>query len=182
MELVLHVPVARGDHVCEAMTPTVDFTRWYERTRPTVVRALLVTAGGDADAAEEAADEAMARAYQQWSRVQTMASPHGWAIRVGANVLRRRFRRRSTEARSLAWLQPTLPVASASADRSTELAVWEAVARLDHRSREVVALRYVAGLTEPEIATVLRRREGTVSSILSRARAELRRELEDRDD
>ncbi len=152
------------------------FDEWYEQTRPGLVRSLLVVASGDLSSASEAADEALVRALERWPRVRTMDSPAGWTHRVALNVLRRRHRRRATEDRAVERLRAGAAEHAAGADGEA-IALWDAVADLDRRSREVIALRYVAGMTEPEIADLFGTRPGTVSSILSRARARLRDEL-----
>jgi RNA polymerase sigma factor (sigma-70 family) len=56
-------------------------------------------------------------------------------------------------------------------------AVLAAVARLTGRQREVLVLRYYAGLADHEIAAALRVSRGTVSSTMSRALSTLAREL-----
>lgn len=158
------------------MDRTGGFDEWYERTRPGLVRSLLVVAGGDEESASEAADEAMVRALERWPRVRSMRSPAGWTHRVALNVLRRRHRRRATEDRAIQRLHASTELHAPGANGDA-IALWRAVAALDRRSREVIALRYVAGMTEPEIAELIGTRPGTVSSILSRARARLRHEL-----
>ena len=98
--------VERLPHVIqpEALTdraPVVDlvetverrqFHDFYRATRDRVGRALALTLR-DGDLAAECVDEAMARAYQRWSSVQTMDNPAGWVYRVGLNVARSRLRR-----------------------------------------------------------------------------------------
>ncbi|MDZ7733203.1 MAG: sigma-70 family RNA polymerase sigma factor [Acidimicrobiia bacterium] len=161
------------------MSRRAGFDDWYRRTRPTLVRSLLVATAGDPDVAADAADEAMVRAYERWPRIREMASPEGWVYRVGLNVARRRFRRRATEQRAVARHRAGRSLTVPAPDGGDRVALWEAVARLDRRTREIVALRYVAGLTESEIAELLGGRTGTISSVLSRARARLRDELTD---
>jgi RNA polymerase sigma-70 factor (ECF subfamily) len=163
------------------MDRTAGFDDWYRATRPTLVRSLLVASGGDLEAATEAADEAMVRALERWPRVRRMDSPGGWAHRTGLNVLRRRFRRGATERRATDRATAGRPMTTTD-DPSTAVALWEAVALLDRRSREVIALRYVGQLTEPEIAELLGVRTGTVSSLLSRARTRLRSLLDEPDE
>jgi RNA polymerase sigma-70 factor (ECF subfamily) len=53
----------------------------------------------------------------------------------------------------------------------------DAISRLRAADREVIALRWFAGLTEAEMATTLSCRPGTVKSRLARALARLRVEL-----
>jgi RNA polymerase sigma-70 factor (sigma-E family) len=88
-------------------------------------------------------------------------------------------------SRRRAWLrrvQHDLPVWSAeSAAMATEerRAVLAAVARLPRRSREVLAFRYYLDLPQDEIAAILGISRGTVSSTISRALAELGRDLKE---
>ena len=54
-----------------------------------------------------------------------------------------------------------------------------AIATLSSRKREVLALRYYAGLSHAEIAEALSITTGTVSSTMSHAMTALARELEE---
>jgi RNA polymerase sigma factor (sigma-70 family) len=153
--------------------PSRDFGEWYELEWPRLV-ATFTIACGERELGREIAAEALTRALERWDRVGEMASPGGWTYRVGLNLLRRHHRRLSVERRASA----RLAVASVSAvlpDDSVDL--WSAVAALPRRERAAVALRYGAGLTEPEIAAVLRVATGTVSATLNHARARLRTAL-----
>ncbi len=154
------------------------FDEWYRRERPRVERIVLVACGGDPDVAADASDEAMVRAYERWRRVRAMDNPHGWVTAVALNVARRKFRRRSHERRVLDVASRTETDVAADPDVDGSVTLWRAIAALPRRSREVIALRYVDGLTEDQVAASLGIAVGTVSSILSRARRELRRELE----
>jgi len=64
----------------------------------------------------------------------------------------------------------------------TDPDLWEAVRGLPRRERELVALRYVGGLTEPEIAATLGLAAGTVARGLHDARARLHRTLAPEED
>ena len=66
-------------------------------------------------------------------------------------------------------------------DETSELQADElgdALAALPAKRRAAVVLRYYAGLSEREIAEVLGVRPGTVKSMLHRALAQLRQEIE----
>lgn len=83
------------------------FAAWYEAHHPRLVTVLrAVTTDADADAAADAADEAMGRCLLHWERVRHMASPAGWTYRVALNELRRVGRRRALEQRLLRRLPP----------------------------------------------------------------------------
>ena len=141
------------------------FAEWYGPFRPRLVAALMVLSA-DWDAAQDAADEAMVRSLEHWERVQMMNSPEGWAYRVAVNVLRRRMRRRALERRLLAK-----PEFVEMAELNTEL--WRIVKALPRRQREAVALRYILGLSEAEVAHRMGVAVGTASATLAAARSRL---------
>jgi RNA polymerase sigma-70 factor (ECF subfamily) len=98
-----------------------------------------------------------------------MERPEGWVYQVGVNVLRRRKRRTAIEQRAIERLAGSASVALPDVDGS----LWEAVRRLPDRERQAVALKYVVGLTQAEIAVVMRIAPGTVAATLTHARARL---------
>jgi RNA polymerase sigma-70 factor (ECF subfamily) len=143
------------------------FEDWYGARYRRLLGAVSV-AIGNLDEAKEATDEAFCRALARWPRVGAMAAPEAWTYRVAVNVHRRRARRRSLEARFVS--NARLEAAAWPAD--TE--IWSAVAALAPRQRAVVALRFVADMTEADIATALGVTRGTVASNLHDALRSLR--------
>jgi len=152
-----------------------DFATWYRTTHPKVVTSLLLTTG-DLHAAQEAADEAFARAYMRWRRVSLMGSPTGWTYRVAFNILRRRWRRAALEKTMLLRRLPPAAIPAPAGE------TWEAVRHLPERQRTAVVLRYVADLTEVEVAEAMGTSRSTVSSSLTAAKRSLGRMLTDEDD
>ena len=152
-----------------------SFDAWYDREHDRMIATLLLTTG-DLELAVEGVDEACSRALERWPRVSTMDSPSGWAYRVAMNYARRIARRRTTEARLFRKLvpQPDLPAPAGE--------IWDLVASLPQRQRQVVMLRYVAELRELEIAAVLGISRGTVSSTLHDARQRLGQLLNENDE
>ncbi|RMI14094.1 sigma-70 family RNA polymerase sigma factor [Cellulomonas triticagri] len=148
--------------------PPPEFAAWYAAELPRTHRALTL-AVGDAGIAEEAAAEAFARALARWDRVARMERPAAWVYTVALNEVRRSWRRAQLERR---WVQRQREQ-QAPAPADPEDALWRAVADLPPRSRTAVALRYVADLTEAQVADVMNVSRGTVASTLSTARARL---------
>lgn len=101
-----------------------------------------------------------------------MRSPEGWIYRVAINLGRRRLRRRSLDER-VRRRQLDRQVLDGPAGE-----IWVLVADLPTRQRLAIVLRYVAGLTEREIAEVMGISRGGVSSTLRAAMASLRIELQ----
>ncbi|HUP17419.1 MAG TPA: sigma-70 family RNA polymerase sigma factor [Acidimicrobiia bacterium] len=157
------LPVVRMQHTA--------FEAFYRQNRQHLFRALALTLG-DRDLAADAADEAMARAYQHWRTVQTYDNQAGWAYRVGLNWARSRLRKRKREI--LADKMPEAPTEISFTDPDLD----RAVKALPVDSRAVVVLRHYMDWSTDEVARVLQIRPGTVKSRLHRAMAELRTNLE----
>jgi RNA polymerase sigma-70 factor (ECF subfamily) len=148
------------------------FEEWYEACRPRAV-AWLWAATGDRGLAEECVDEAFARALARWTRVRSMEFPRRWVETVALNQLRRTMRRRSMEDRLLRRVdRPADDAALPDAE------LWSAVRGLPERQRMAVSLRYVADMSEEDVAQVMGITRGTVASTLSDARRSLARTLQ----
>jgi RNA polymerase sigma-70 factor (ECF subfamily) len=151
-----------------AMTP--DFDDFYRSRRDRVARALALTLG-DAHLGAEAADEAMTRAYQRWSRVSGYDDPGAWAYRVGLNWATSVLRRRNRAPKPLFD-------GHAEIGHVAEPTVVAALAALPVNQRAVVICRYYLGLSEAETAAALHIRPGTAKSRLHRALTQLRTSLD----
>lgn len=154
---------------------TVDtdgFEDWYREHYGRVFASVLVVSGNRA-ATADAVDEAFARALERWPRVRTMGSPLGWTFTVARNVLRRSGRRSARERALEIAVEPAPEI---------DVALWNTVRSLPKRERELIALRYVAGLTEAEIASTLGIAPGTVARGLHDARAHLHKMLAPEED
>jgi RNA polymerase sigma-70 factor (ECF subfamily) len=148
--------------------PVADFAAWYQAESGRV-RTVLAGVCGDAALAEEATAEAFAKAFARWSKVRALDSPAAWVYRVALNEVRSRIRRRRHERRYLARQAP----ATVPPPREPATELWAALRELSPKARTAVVLRYVADLTEPEVAAAMGVSTGTVGSILSRSRRRL---------
>ena len=150
------------------------FESWYRSEHPRLLAAMAVVAR-DTEVAREVTAEAFARALERWDRVSAMDSPGGWTYRVALNLVRRRARRAAVERRLLPRLAGP-PVVAAVPGHAIE--TWQAVTDLPPRMRTAVALRYLGGLTEAEVADTMGIAPGTVAATLSDARRRLATLLE----
>lgn len=145
------------------------FEDWYRAQHGRVLVAVTVLS--DLDTARDVTAEAFSRALGRWDRVQTMANPTGWTYTVALNLLRRRRRRSLVHSAFLSRSTPS-PGSYIGFD-GVRLDVMRAVQRLPARARTAVVLRYVADLTEAEVAEVMGVAPGTVAATLSNARRRL---------
>lgn len=119
--------------------------------------------------AEEAVQDAFAKAYPRWRRIE---QPEAYLRTSVVNACRKVQRRRELVRRT-----PTAPVADAPGADALADHVADVVRALPPTMREAVVLRYYLQLTDAEIARTLDIAEGTVKSTLNRARHQLRRQL-----
>ncbi len=145
-----------------------DFAEWYAAGYARVRRAVTL-AVGDAALAEEATAEAFARALLHWRSVRQAHRPEAWVYRVALNQVRSGFRRAQLERR---WLARQTAVHQPPPDEP-QTTLWAAVAQLPPRARTAVALRYIADLSEAEVADAMGISRGTAASTLHKARARL---------
>lgn len=123
---------------------------------------------GDRVEAEDAVQEAFARAVAAGDRFRRVDNPEAWLRTVALNVVRRRWRR----ARMFRSLTPRIATPSEVPGISEDhVAVVDALRTLPYQQRETVALFYLADLSVLEIAAALGVAEGTVKSRLNRGRA-----------
>ncbi len=134
---------------------------------------------GDADDAEDAAQEAFVKAYYALVRFHAGTPFRPWLLRIVANEARNRLKaagRRGTLALRAAGTgaQPLPSPEAAALDAERRLALLRALEGLREEDRLVIAYRYLFDLSEAEAADALGRPRGTVKSRLSRALARLR--------
>jgi RNA polymerase sigma factor (sigma-70 family) len=150
-----------------------DFVAFYDEAYRRVVAALSSTLG-DRELGAEAADEAMARCYAQWTKVGHYDNPSGWVYRVGLNwalSVRRRLARRYRLVPPPEATEPEMPA---------DPRVAEALASLDLKLRSVVVCRVLLDWSTDDTADALEIKPGTVKSRLHRGLNRLQDMLADR--
>ena len=127
---------------------------------------------GDRGEAEEVTQEALVRAYLRWRRVAPYAE--AWIARVATNLALDHHRRRARQRRHAEAVAPAGSVDDPAAGLVSRLDLAEGLRRLPKRQREVVALRYLADVSEAETARLLGCTPGTVKQHAHRGLAALR--------
>jgi RNA polymerase sigma-70 factor (ECF subfamily) len=129
---------------------------------------------GSLGTAEDAVQEALARAWEREERGEHIERLAAWVTTVALNLARSQMRRWRVDRRSQARLVPLATVTPDAPGASAEAhAVREALKALPRRQREVTVLRYYVGLDVAEIAAWLGISDGTVKAMLFRARRSL---------
>src|SRR5688572_14699206 len=177
-----------------------DLARDLDRSFDTLVEAhqdrlytIALRMLGDPRDAEEAAQDALVRAYRalatyEAARIRELRV-RGWLTTIVLNLCRSRGVRRAARGApaisiddALPSVEPTAPrsqTPSEVAERRAERDRWGArLAELPAVYRAAVVLRHVDGLSYPEAAAALGKPEGTVKAQVHRGIALLRTMLE----
>jgi len=152
------------------------FDRLYRTSRDEVY-AYVASLVRDAAAAEDVTATAFERAYRKRSRFDpSRGEPRAWLFGIARNAALDELRRRGRHAELAA--EPA-DLAATPAHESAEaserrLAVADALADLESRERELIALKFFAGLSNAEIAAVVGIGESNAGTRLHRAMTKLR--------
>nr|WP_296072960.1 DUF6596 domain-containing protein [uncultured Actinoplanes sp.] len=142
------------------------------RTNAPQVLAAVVRRYGDFDTCEDAVQEALLAAAQQWPAEGVPDDPRAWLIRVAARrrieLLRNETARRRREA------VPPDPVPDVRGDDELTLLLLCCHPVLTPVSQVALTLRAVGGLSTAEIARGLLVPEATVGQRISRAKRRIR--------
>jgi RNA polymerase sigma-70 factor, ECF subfamily len=157
----------------------VTIREFLATTYPRLVAGVaLIT--GSRGAAEDAVQEALARAWERSERGEQIDNLAAWVTRVAVNLSKSRLRRMRVEAKHRADVAPA-PVVDGGSASDTRIDIRRALADLPRRQRETTVLRYYLGLDVAEIAETLQLNPGTVKTSLFRARHALATALGDPD-
>lgn len=150
----------------------VDFDVIYREGYPVVFRAARL-ASGDTGTAEEATQEAFARALARWKRLGGEPWVVGWVMTTALNLVRRK--------RRPAPLPYPGETDGTNQDAAARVDLERAILDLPSRQRTAVCLYYLLDLTVKDVATVMGCRDGTVKALLSQARSRLARAIAQED-
>lgn len=163
------------------MAEAGDFAEVAPRHTAAMLRVAAALVGrGDA---EDAAQEALTRAWQAWETLRDPAAARPWLLRITVNVCRQwqrgEFGRRVRTTESLPEGEDDEALALLDADLGTSdhtgsLDLRAAVNALAPQLRVIVALRYYGGMDASEIGLALNTPPATVRTRLRRALAQLR--------
>jgi RNA polymerase sigma factor (sigma-70 family) len=121
---------------------------------------------------QDVALDAMAIAYDRWSKISKLPYRDAWTLKMTANLALRQAKRRHRDAGL-----PADPLRPSDPNMASRLELRDALSRLSRRQREVIFLPYLADLPESEVAAVLGIDIGSVKQHASRGRQALKHDL-----
>jgi RNA polymerase sigma-70 factor, ECF subfamily len=184
---VMDPPLRRSEDVIEMPAPPVaegtsSWERFEElyRTSRDDVFAYVTTLLRDRAAAEDVTALAFERAYRRRRTFdRRRGEERAWLFGIARNAALDELRRRRRLATLVA--DPADPESAAAVDQGDaevalrRTAVRDALASLSAREREIVALKFHAGLPNSELARVLKVSESNAGTMLHRTMQKLRK-------
>ena len=144
---------------------------------------------GDADEAEDVAQETFIRAYRALDRFDAQRPLRPWLMRITSNLARNQRRsvgryfaavQRLIRAEPQAAFGASQPASGQTSfvERERAHTLWQAVRRLGRAEQEIIYLRFFLEMSEAEAAATLEIPAGTVKSRTHRALGRLREVVE----
>lgn len=132
------------------------------------------------ETAEDLTQQTFERALAAWDRFDPSRAPLGaWLMTIANNLLVDHYRARGAKHTDPLETVPDERLGTVTeSDLGVDAELASALNRLSPRERELVALRFGADMTGPEIAAATELSLANVQQILSRALRRLRSELE----
>ncbi|HUC20108.1 MAG TPA: sigma-70 family RNA polymerase sigma factor [Candidatus Polarisedimenticolaceae bacterium] len=130
------------------------------------------------DTAEDIAQDSFITAYYKLAQYNPQYRFSTWLFKIATNKalnwLKRAGREIAVDDSVIARVASTLPLPNQIVEQHE---LHEAVKRLQPRYRAVISLYYWQGLSYQEIAAVLEAPSGSIKGWMSRAKAELRKDI-----
>lgn len=161
----MHIAVTKSRSGASLLS---DFDEFYRGSFDRVFAATYAWSG-DRELARDATQEAFARAYARWNRLQREAWTLGWVTTTAINVCRRQRRKTANEVHANA------PEVQTSVRGATvRMDVLLALQKLPPRRRQAVVLKYLADYPISTVAELMKISEGAVKSHIAKAKEALR--------
>ena len=138
--------------------------------------AYLAGRMGNADDAEEAAQESFVRAFISLKKLRKPESFYAWLLGIASRVTLESFRDSKRRQKDREAAEALL--AEGETGSAADFPLAESLAALPESYRRVILLKYYEGLSCQEIGELLGMPLGTVTKTLSRAYVLLRQELQ----
>lgn len=123
----------------------------------------------DSITAEDAVSSAVLKAFEQLHKLRKNDAFKSWLFQITANECKKLLKQKSIYLNDASWQEP-----ATAEDGYLTPEIQDELSQLSEPERRVITLSVFGGYTSKEIAGILKKREGSIRSIKSRALAKLR--------
>lgn len=122
--------------------------------------------------AEDAVSAAVLKAFEQLHKLRKNDAFKSWLFQITANECKKALKQKISYLEDVTWQEP-----AAVDDGYLTPEIQDELSQLSEPERNVITLSVFGGYTSKEIASILKKREGSIRSIKSRALAKLRKKI-----
>lgn len=123
----------------------------------------------DSITAEDAVSSAVLKAFEQLHKLRKNDAFKSWLFQITVNECKKILKQKSIYLSDASWQEQ-----AAAEDGYLTPEIQDELSQLSEPERRVITLSVFGGYTSREIAGILKKREGSIRSIKSRALAKLR--------
>lgn len=127
--------------------------------------------------AEDALQDALISAYKNFNGLKNRAFFKTWLTKIVLNIIRKNYKK----TKDIHVVEYDSLRIDSDGVNEDGVFVAEMLNVLDEKSRSIVILKYFSGYTVPEISSIMKIREGTVKSRLSRSLQKMNESFNGRD-
>lgn len=153
----------------------VTFRAVYAEMLPRVYSFVYHRCGANSAVAEDITQEAFLAAVREVNKGTVVQEPRAWLFGLARHKLYDHFRRQAREERKLALVWESQPEDGWDDNGPDPARTLAALAAVPDTQRNALTLRYLDGLSVPEIADVLDRSVHATESLLARGRSTFKR-------
>jgi RNA polymerase sigma-70 factor (ECF subfamily) len=176
-------PAVPGNRAIAESVTWSDFHAFYAGALPAVYGYLISRCGGSRAVAQDLTQETFVAAVQAIKKGVAADLNVPWAIGIARHKLLDHFRQEARAERKLALAYGAEPLDDLPPwDDTQRERAREALGHVNPSQRAALVLRYVDGMSVPEVAAALGRSVHAVESLLARGRMGFRRAFMEVDD
>jgi RNA polymerase sigma-70 factor (ECF subfamily) len=175
-----------GELVALTLADEANFLPLMQRYEGVLLRYVQRISGCSVADAEDIVQETFIKAYYNLNGFDQTLKFSSWLYRIAHNEAVSHYRRLKSRPQghlvenaheALVAIASELDAAEQLDRRWSQEQVRTAISRLEPKYREVIVLRYFEELSYREISDVLRKSEGSIATLINRAKQQLRKQM-----
>lgn len=167
-----------------------DFIHLIKRYEAPLLRYILRLSNFSHDEAEDVLQEVFIKVYQNLNSFDPKLKFSSWVYRITHNEVVSNFRKNKHKAKAFSWDVDNEIIANIAADFDIKKEldndylrqqIKKVLAKMDSKYSQVLALKFLENKSYKEISDILQKPEGTVATLINRAKKNFQHELAKQD-
>ena len=182
----INLPKTDEELVISARKNNENYRYLMQRYTEKLIRYIVRVTGSSREDAEDILQGVFIKAYRNLNNFDTSLKFSSWIYRIAHNEAVSYLRKRSARPKTInpeaseilvGLIKTDFDIQEAIDKKKLEERIRETIQKLDQKYRDVLILKYIEGKDYREISDILKRPQGTVATLLRRAKERLRDEI-----